>query len=34
MAAPMPEIQLLTEHQIVEYGPVLFEKKNEGVLAA
>ena len=29
MAAPMPEIQLLTEHQIVEYGPVLFEKKNE-----
>jgi tetratricopeptide (TPR) repeat protein len=29
MIAPMPKIQLLTEHQIVEYGPILFEKKNE-----
>ena len=29
MVSPMPKIQLLTEHQIVEYGPVLFQKKNE-----
>jgi len=28
MVNPMPEIQLLSEHQIVEYGPVPFEKKN------
>jgi len=25
---PMPAIQLLSEHQIVEYGPVLFQKTN------
>ena len=24
----MPEIQLLSEHQIVEYGPVPFKNKN------
>ncbi len=29
MITPMPKIQLLAEHQIVEYGPVLFQKKNE-----
>jgi tetratricopeptide (TPR) repeat protein len=28
MEHPMPEIQLLSEHQVVEYGPVPFEKKN------
>jgi len=28
MVAPMPEIQLLSEHQIVEYGPIPFTKKN------
>lgn len=28
MVKPMPEIQLLTEHQIIEYGPVQFSKKN------
>jgi tetratricopeptide (TPR) repeat protein len=28
MVRPMPEIRLLSEHQIVEYGPVRFEKKN------
>jgi len=28
LVRPMPEIQLLTEHQIVEYGPVQFGKKN------
>lgn len=28
MIKPMPEIQLLSEHQIVEYGPVPFPKKN------
>jgi hypothetical protein len=28
MINPMPEIQLLSEHQIVEYGPVPFAKKN------
>ena len=28
MAKPMPEIQLLSEHQVVEYGPVPFLKKN------
>lgn len=28
MVQPMPEIQLLSEHQIVEYGPVPFQKKN------
>jgi len=25
---PLPEIQLLSEHQVVEYGPVPFAKKN------
>ena len=25
---PMPEIQLLSEHQVVEYGPVPFPRKN------
>jgi len=25
---PMPEIRLLSEHQIVEYGPIQFDKKN------
>lgn len=28
MVNPMPEIQLLGEHQIVEYGPIPFPKKN------
>jgi len=28
MVNPMPEIQLLSEHQAVEYGPVPFTKKN------
>lgn len=28
MVAPMPEIQLLSEHQVVEYGPIPFQKKN------
>jgi len=28
MATPLHEIQLLSEHQIVEYGPVPFAKKN------
>jgi len=28
MVGPMPEIQLLSEHQVVEYGPVPFQKKN------
>jgi len=28
MVKPMPEIQLLSEHQVVEYGPVPFPKKN------
>jgi tetratricopeptide (TPR) repeat protein len=28
LVKPMPQIQLLTEHQIVEYGPVQFGKKN------
>jgi hypothetical protein len=27
LVKPMPNIQLLTEHQIVEYGPVQFQKK-------
>lgn len=27
MVSPMPEIQLLSEHQVVEYGPVPFVKK-------
>jgi tetratricopeptide (TPR) repeat protein len=29
LVKPMPKIRLLTEHQIVDYGPVLFEKRNE-----
>lgn len=28
LVTPMPEIQLLSEHQTVEYGPVPFPKKN------
>ena len=28
MVKPMPEIRLLSEHQVVEYGPVPFAKKN------
>jgi tetratricopeptide (TPR) repeat protein len=28
MVSPMPEIKLLSEHQVVEYGPVPFQKKN------
>jgi tetratricopeptide (TPR) repeat protein len=28
MVRPMPEIQLLSEHQTVEYGPVPFPRKN------
>ncbi len=28
MVSPMPEIQLLSEHQVVEYGPIPFQKKN------
>jgi hypothetical protein len=28
MVRPMPEIQLLSEHQAVEYGPIPFLKKN------
>jgi len=28
MVAPLPEIELLSEHQIVEYGPIPFPKKN------
>jgi tetratricopeptide (TPR) repeat protein len=28
MVKPMPEIQLLSEHQTVEYGPVPFPKRN------
>jgi hypothetical protein len=28
MVAPVPEIQLLSEHQVVEYGPIPFPKKN------
>ncbi len=29
LVSPAPAIRLATEHQIVEYGPVPFEKKNE-----
>lgn len=28
LISPMPEIQLLSEHQVVEYGPVPFPRKN------
>jgi len=28
LVSPIPRIQLRSEHQIVEYGPVLFAKKN------
>jgi hypothetical protein len=28
LVRPVPEIQLLSEHQVVEYGPIRFEKKN------
>lgn len=27
LVRPMPEIQLLSEHQVVEYGPIPFQKK-------
>jgi hypothetical protein len=26
LVSPMPKLQILNEHQTVEYGPVLFEK--------
>jgi tetratricopeptide (TPR) repeat protein len=29
LVSPAPEIRLRTEHQIVDYGPVSFKKKNE-----
>ena len=29
LVSPAPEIHLVTEHQIVDYGPVAFKKKNE-----
>ena len=29
LVSPMPDIRLLSEHQIVEYGPIPFGKKNE-----
>ncbi len=29
LVSPAPAIQLASEHQIVEYGPVMFAKKNE-----
>ena len=28
MVTPMPEIQLLSEHQVVDYGPIPFPRKN------
>jgi len=28
MVRPMPEIALLSEHQVVEYGPIRFDKRN------
>jgi len=28
MTKPLPEIQLRSEHQVVEYGPIPFPKKN------
>jgi|SRR5579859_3777949 len=28
MVSPMPEIRLLSEHQVVEYGPIPFQKKS------
>jgi tetratricopeptide (TPR) repeat protein len=28
LVSPMPEIQLLSEHQVVEYGPVPFARRN------
>ena len=28
LLSPMPEIQLLSEHQVVEYGPIPFARKN------
>ena len=28
LVKPMPNIQLLTEHQVIEYGPVRFPKKD------
>ena len=29
LVSPMPEIRLYSEHQVVEYGPIPFGKKNE-----
>ena len=34
MIKPMPEIQLLSEHQIVEYGPIPFPKGEHDAMAA
>lgn len=34
IVSPMPEIQLLSEHQVVEYGPVPFPKKKHYAVAA
>ena len=31
MIRPMPEIRLLSEHQVVEYGPIRFDKKNTSI---
>jgi hypothetical protein len=28
LVSPMPEIALLSEHQVVEYGPIPFARKN------
>lgn len=28
LVSPMPEIQLISEHQVVEYGPIPFARKN------
>jgi tetratricopeptide (TPR) repeat protein len=28
LVSPMPEIQLISEHQVVEYGPIPFPKRN------
>jgi hypothetical protein len=28
LVQPMPEIKLLSEHQVVEYGPIRFDKKD------
>jgi len=31
MVRPMPEIKLLSEHQVVEYGPIRFDRKNTSI---